>query len=358
MPTAPSSSVPTSNPGPTSPSPSNPAKQAFPIQFQDVENARKAYYAESQIVSKKRKKVTLITLSIVFIAAALFIALNFGNISRTFLRQASLSAFTIIVPAFFFLIFGIVISIVAGHIATVGNETIKKYLIYKQAYKGFFIARQLANIFTNLEYDHRFGLNKNVLEKTGLIYTGDRYSSNDFVRGKYKQVGFMQADVRIEEKREEKDKDGHTTTYYVTVFKGRYLVFEFPKKFEFKMVVSHQGYGERRINPKTGRSLKKIETESTEFNKKFLVYAEDGFEAFYILDPAFLDNLERLGQKYGDQLALYFSDNQMIIGLNDGGDAFEPPDASQPINEQTENAKVTGEMKLITELVDSLKLDI
>lgn len=327
------------------------------MQFQDVENAREAYYTESQRVSKKRKKIALITFSIIFVATALFIALNYGNISQTYLRESSFPAFFIIVPAFFLLVFGTIVSVIVGYVATASNETTKKYLAYKHAYKGYFIARQLAGIFTNLEYDHRFGLNKNVLGKTGLIYTGDRYSSNDYVRGKYKDVGFMQADVKIEEKREEKDKNGHTNTYYVTIFKGRYLVFEFPKKFEFKMVVSPQGYGRWSVNPKTGRGLKKIETESPEFNKKFLVYAEDGFEAFYILDPAFLDNLERLGQKYSDQLALYFSDNKMIIGLNDGGDAFEPPDASQPVNEQTENAKVIGEMKLITELVDSLKLD-
>ncbi|MBR2709418.1 DUF3137 domain-containing protein [Candidatus Saccharibacteria bacterium] len=327
------------------------------MQFQEVENARKQYYAEAQLVSKKRKKVTLITFLIVLAAAALFCALNYGNISNTVFRQVSYSPFFIIIPAFFFLTFGAIISAVAGRIATSGSEATKKYIAYKHAYKGYFIARQLAAIFTDLEYDHRFGLNKNVLSNTKLIYTGDRYSSNDFVRGKYKQVGFMQADVKIEEKVEEKDKNGHTNTYFETIFKGRYLVFEFPKKFEFKMVVSHQGYGQWYTNPKTGRGLNRIETESPEFNKKFLVYAEDGFEAFYILDPAFLDNLEKLGQKYGDQLALYFSDNQMIIGLNDGGDAFEPPDASQPINEQTENAKVTGEMKLITELVDSLKLD-
>ena len=346
MPTAPNSSAPTSDP-----------KSRISIEFQDVENAREAYHAEAKAISKKRKIAALITFSVIFVATAIFIALNHDNISNTYLSKPSFPGFFIIIPVFFALVFGAIISVVVGRITTAGNEIIKKYITYKRAYKGYFITRQLASIFTNLEYDHRYGLNKNVLEKTGLIDTGDRYSSNDYVRGKYKQVGFIQADVKIEDRRERKNKDGHTEVYYVTTFKGRYMVFEFPKKFEFKMVVSHQGHGRWRVNPKTGRGLKRIETESPEFNKKFLVYAEDGFEAFYILDPAFLDNLEKLGQKYGDQLALYFSDNQMIIGLNDGGDAFEPPDASQPINEQTENAKVTGEMKLITELVDSLKLD-
>ena len=161
------------------------------MQFQDVENARKEYYTEAQLVSKKRKKVAIITFSIIFAVGALLLTLNANNISNIFLRQSSFSAFFIIVPAFFVLIFGATISAVAGHIATSGSDVTKKFIAYKRAYKGYFIARQLAAIFSDLEYDHRFGLNKKVLENTNLIYTGDRYSSNDFVRGKYKQVGFM-----------------------------------------------------------------------------------------------------------------------------------------------------------------------
>lgn len=31
-----------------------------------------------------------------------------------------------------------------------------------------------------------------------MIYTGDKYQSNDFASGKYKDVNFMQADVKID----------------------------------------------------------------------------------------------------------------------------------------------------------------
>ncbi|MBR5939081.1 DUF3137 domain-containing protein, partial [Candidatus Saccharibacteria bacterium] len=107
---------------------------------------------------------------------------------------------------------------------------------------------------------------------------------------------------------------------------------------------------------KTNRGLQRIETESPEFNRRFLVYAEDGFEAFYILNPDFIHKLEQLGEKYQNALSLYFSDNKMYVGLNDGGDAFEPPNPKEPLNEKSEIEKAISDMKLITELVDNLKL--
>ena len=236
------------------------------------------------------------------------------------------------------------------------SATREEYLKYKRAYKGYFITQQLSSFFTDLNCSHDSGLDKSILENTEIIYLGDRYSSNDLVEGNYKDVKFMQADVHLEKRYEERDEKGQVNVYYNTIFKGRFLVFEFPKKFDFKMVVSHKGYERLYINPKTGRGLSRIETESPEFNKRFLVYAEDGFEAFYILNPSFIAELEKLADKYNNNLAVYFSDNKLFVGLNDNNDAFEPPDPSMPINEEQEKAKVINDMKIIVELIEVLKL--
>ena len=185
-----------------------------------------------------------------------------------------------------------------------------------------------------------------------MINTGDRYSSNDLVIGKYKDVGFTQADVHIEE--EHTDSDGDT--HYVTIFRGRYMIFEFPKKFDFRMIVTPgRVYGV--ANSKNDRKFKKIELESTEFNKKFNVYAEDGFEAFYILDPAFIASIEELGQIYNYRLILYFTDNKLIIGINNGNDSFEPPKPTLPLDEKAELEKTSKDIRLITNFVDELRLD-
>ncbi len=326
------------------------------IRFEDVENTRQQYLTKSQAITKKRKKAILISIAVALVIDAIVLLINNKAIFKPSITSSSVTMLATLMPLFVILVMEIVLIVLGVYLLTSGNATIEEYSTYKRMYKGYFISRQLASIFTNLQYSHQLGLDRSILQNTQLIDTGDRYQSNDLVKAEYKSTGFMQADVHIEERREEKDNEGHVRVYYVTLFKGRFLVFEFPKKFDFKMVISFNGYNQSYINPKTKRGLNRIETESPEFNKRFLVYAEDGFEAFCILNPVFIENLEKLGQKYNNNLALYFSDNQLFVGLNDGGDAFEPPNPAVPINEEQEKAKVVSDMKLITELVDNLKL--
>lgn len=329
------------------------------MDFNEVEAARQAYFIKSQSISKKRKKIFSVAFSIAIvidlIIATILISQNHGNI---FAKSSHFSVMFIIVPTIMTVILELVFIILITHLSTMGNDASKEYLSYKRAYKRYFIARQLANVFTSLDYNHERGLDKKLLQETGLICTGDIYHSNDLVSGKYKDVLFMQADVHIEEEHTEKDTDGHTETEIVTIFLGRYLIFTFPKKFDYKMVISFDGYYDNSyLNPKTERGLNRIETESIDFNKRFLVYAEDGFEAFYILNPAFIESLEKLGRQYDNKLSLYFSDNKLYVGLDDGGDAFEPPNPAVPINEREEMAKVDKDMRLITDIVDNLKLN-
>ena len=233
------------------------------------------------------------------------------------------------------------------------QESRKKY---QAAYKTYFVEKNLANTFTDLQYNHDAGLTREVLVATQMVNTGDRYSSNDLTTGKYKDVAFTQADVNIEE--EHTDSDGHT--YYSTLFKGRFMIYEFPKKFNFRLMVIEKGFRAARIprkNSKTGREFKKISLESSELNNMFKIYAEDDFEAFYLLDPDFIGNILELNSEHSGQIMLGFLDNKLLVGLKDGKDAFEAPGAFKDLVEVNEAAKVAREINLITNFIDKLKLD-
>ena len=168
-------------------------------------------------------------------------------------------------------------------------------------------------------------------------------------------IGTPAAISAIEE--EHTDSDGDT--YYVTIFRGRFMVFEFPKKFIFKLELIGKRFGAYSIpgkNQQTGRKMQKISTESGEFNSAFRIFGEDGFEAFYILDPAFMVKILNISEQHKNKVLLGFYDNKLLIGLNDGKDSFEPPKASQPINEVEETKKVSTDIKTITDFVDQLSL--
>lgn len=305
------------------------------MKFEDVENARVQY-------KDKLTKASLITMSILFVLALIvFFAITGANFSIVTILPALFMS-----TIFVFAITAIVVAI----------ATRKEAAEYKKTYKAYFVEQNLAKTFTNLQYQHEAGLNKQVLATTQMINTGDRYSSNDLTMGKYKNVNFTQADVHIEE--EYTDSDGDT--HYTTIFRGRFMIFEFPKKFNFKLEVVSKFFGVGKVpgrNPQTGRKFEKFEVESIDFNKKFKIYAEDGFETFYLLDPSFILKIEKVSAEYDKKMIFCFVDNKLYVGINEGKDSFEPPRPSKPIDEQLEIEKVSHDIKVITDFVDELSLD-
>ena len=300
--------------------------------FAEVESARQAYH-------EKIKQEWTVFGVIAGVLAVIYLVT--GGLS------SPLSLFGLLFVLFFFGTFYLVISYFLNR---------KVATAYREAYKSYFVKENLNTIFTDLNYSHNLGLNKEVLRRTGMINTGDVYHSNDFASGKYKDVAFSQADVHIQE--EHTDSDGDTT--YVTIFKGRFMLFEFPKKFSFKLELVGNKFHAYRVpgkNPTTGRKMEKLSTESGEFNKSFRIFAEDGFEAFYLLDPAIMVKIQALSDHHQNKIILGFIDNTLMIGLNDGKDSFEPPKVSKPLDEATENARIASDIKIITDFVDQLSLD-
>lgn len=291
------------------------------MKFEDVETARKTYW-------KKLKTTLFISVSLLILAFIL----------------------AVIFHVFDKIVFYIVIFVAI--IVNVVVNTKNRY-IYHKTYKTYFVEQNLHRVFTDVIYDHTKGLNPSLLHATGMIDTGDAYSSNDLTIAKYKNIDFMQADATI--KTESTDSDGHTT--YTTIFKGRFMIFEFPKKFDFKLEIIGKRFHAYRVPGKdkaTGRKMVKIQTESTEFNQKFKIYGQDGFEAFYILDPAMIVRIQAISDYYKDKVFLGFYDNKMLVGLDDRKDSFEPPKASRPINEAEEIQKIAPSIKVITDFIDAI----
>jgi hypothetical protein len=296
------------------------------MEYKDVEKARQVYHD---------KLVHAWTV-------ALIVSLVIGGLCFPF------ASFMAIMIALFVLGMGAIILAFATH---------KEANAYRDAYKEYFIKRNLASVFTNLQYHQNVGLNSGLLRASEMVNTGDIYHSNDLAQGTYKGVNFVQADVHIEE--EYYDSDGDRQE--VTIFRGRFMVFEFPKKFSFKLELIGKKFGRAYRVPgkdsKTGRKMNKLETESTEFNKAFKIYAQDGFEAFYILDPAIMEKIQAINTSHNGRVLFGFLNNTLLIGLNDGKDSFEPPKSSKPIDEKAEIEKVSKEIRVITDFVDLLSLD-
>ncbi len=256
---------------------------------------------------------------------------------------------------FMFVFFALTLSLV---VATVATGKLSKE--YKKEFKNFFVLKALNQYFTDLEYDPNRGMPAQVIANTHMMYMGDRYHSNDYISAKYKGIAFQQADVHIEEEHESTDSDGHTHTYYVTIFKGRWMIFDFNKTFKANVQISQKGFGNSYVNKYWGNKenrFKKVQMESEEFNKKFNVYAQSEHDAFYIITPSFMQRIQKLDDENKGKLLFCFIDNKLHIGLFDGKDAFEPKSVFKKIDEEQIISEISEDIKAITQFVDELSLE-
>ena len=236
--------------------------------------------------------------------------------------------------------------------------TAKQKREYILKFKKHFVHSSLQTVFTHLNYKPEQGMPRSDISQTQMMYMGDRYTSNDYISGKYKDIGFRQADVHIEEERESTDSDGNRTTYWVTIFKGRWMIFDFNKTFKADLQVCQKFFGNNKIN-NWGRENKfqKVKLESMEFNKRFNVFAQSDHEAFYLLTPQIIEKIIKLDDMNQGRLLLCFIDNKLHIGLYDGKDSFEHAPIFKQINEEQVRNNISNDIKQITMFIDELDLD-
>lgn len=227
---------------------------------------------------------------------------------------------------------------------------------YKTLYKQNVVNAALHNVFTDVYFEPREGISEQTVRNTGMMYTGDRFTSNDLITGKYNGVDFIQSDVHIETKHT--DSKGHTT--YTTIFKGRWMIFEFNKQFSCDLQVVSKFFGAAKrkggIFSKKEDKLHKVELENDAFNKKFKVYSQSEHEAFYVLTPHIMEAILKLEAGCKGKIMLMFVGGALHIAVNNGKDAFEPP-LFKKLEPEREQAAIVGDIRLITDFVDELRLD-
>lgn len=304
--------------------------------YEKLEEIREKYKAEEL---KIKKRVNIASMIVGIIICAGFI----------YLFYLDRDVYELPLYLLFFFISEVMCLIFTYVIVSVFSHRTNIQMQYETAYKQFIVKRTLESFFTDLLYIPEKGIDKEVL-KNSYIYTGDIYSSNDYVKGKYKNVLFEQSDVKIVEKREEKDSKGNTHTYYDTIFQGKWMIFDFNKNFKYNLAVVQDSI----VYPK---EVKKIKLENDDFNKKFAVYAGNEEEAFYILTPHMMERLLKLDEDNKGRVSLLFKDNKLYIGLNNYTDSFEPPTYMKKIDEKVEIEKALKDIKSITQFVDELDLD-
>ena len=286
--------------------------------------------------AKKNKKIGYI-ISAIFIIIMLiiwyFILFKFGS----YLANVSDELILVII--------GLSIIIPIGEI---NLSFSKKEDNYKDKYKEEFVKNILEDIFTNVIYEPKKGIPEEVIADTKTIEIGS-YLSNDYIEADYNGVHFVQSDVYTYH-----DFDNGREVY----FEGCWMIFNFNKEFKANVQVIPKSFkhSKKIKNFKSNIKYEKIEMEDVSFNDQFKVYAQNKYDAYYILTPHMMDKIRELSNNINGDLIFHFSNNQLHIGINNGRNAFEINIDTQ-LDPTFEKQKILYETNLITTFINELNLD-
>lgn len=238
-------------------------------------------------------------------------------------------------------------------LTTVFTISIKKE--YVTVYKNLLVRTALESVFDDFKFYPSLGISENEIRFTNMMQLGNRYQSEDYIKGIYKGVPFEQSDVLIQNV----TSTGKTTTT-ITYFEGRWMIFEFNKDFRCDLQVREKGfsYSKKKSGLFTASQEKrqKIEFEDINFNNSFNVYGQDNQEAFYLLTPQIMEAMCDLSHRTNGKIMFCFVHNKLHVAVNTGKDSFEPP-IFRNIDIQAECTKISDEINLITQFIELLNLD-
>lgn len=192
------------------------------------------------------------------------------------------------------------------------NHNHKKIKAMSNEFKQVYVKQELEKIFPDSQYYYDKGFSENEVVDSGLRSKCDRYASEDLIVGSFDDVHFRCSDVVQKDVR----STGKTTTV-VTVFQGRFYLFDFPKRFRHNLLLLQP----MQFRPFSG--FTKVKMESMEFNSSLKVYARDEHEAFYILTPQLMERLIYMDQKYASKITFSFLDKKLYIAIDSRTDSFD-----------------------------------
>lgn len=148
-----------------------------------------------------------------------------------------------------------------------------------------------------------------------------RFNGEDLFSGIEGKTHFKFSEVHAEERRTRSNGKGGTQTYYVTIFKGIFMIADFNKRLSYttRVIQAADGFFEKLF---AGKS--KVSLEHPVFEKMFNTYSQDQVEARYILTPAMMERLVELQKQWSSNLNVSFKGNNMFVAISNPYNHFEP----------------------------------
>lgn len=201
-------------------------------------------------------------------------------------------------------------------------------------------------------YDKTVGIAGGRINNSHLVgKSWNTCHGKNLVKGVCQGISFSMSDVTLIDHSEYEDSDGNTQDHDVTVFAGQWAVLDFEKPFSTNLIVRERG---EKLFDKWADGKSTVEMEDVEFNKKFVVIAEDAHNAFYLLTPQMMEHIIQAEQRFKGRIYFCFMDGQIHIAIDNGKSLFEG--ISMANGAAAERKRIRERLRLIPDLVEQMNL--
>ena len=251
--------------------------------------------------------------------------------------------------AFVLFLIGIIITII-GSVRS--SKTTMAEIEISKKYKGKLISYLLSDY--KHEYDYKRYIDKEMFNRGKFIRIKknyDCYKGEDLISinipnndSTPSDCYLTLSDVYAHEIEHYTDSEGNHKSRTNILYNGMFGYIKFPFEFNCTLTVNNMFY--------TKKGLKRVELESIEFNRKFLICSTDQVEARYILTPVMMEKFLEINKKI-NSFTLVLDGDMMYIG----GPYKKLFEISGIKSGQSYEAfsKVYDDMKLIIEFVEEIK---
>ena len=233
---------------------------------------------------------------------------------------------------------------------------------YREAYRMGCVRDALKAEFPDLHYDPLDGIPEMTILETGMIYTGDSVYMNDHIQARFNNIPLEESSLRIEEQRSSVDEDGKVRTYNVTIFTGRWMIFDFENPFRADVRIARKGirgtahkgtYGSGGYDTVFERTGVKLDSSAY---KHFDVYFRNLQDNSGSVTPALMERIQALSKHTRGKLMLGFIGNRLHVVIDDKQCIFDPPRCVfLPVRGSRMVRNFRNEIETVTQFVSELQ---
>lgn len=228
------------------------------------------------------------------------------------------------------LIFAGVVGVIIAVIALVYWVCIRalQRAVYSAYYKNEVFQRVVKMVAPTMDYQPQAKVAVDHFTASGLFRSRiDRYDGEDMFRGSVGDTSLMVSELRVQRREESRNAKGHTSTHWVVVFDGLFMVLDFHKAFQGHVTIESD-FAESTFGW-LGRSLQQMSSglvrlENPDFEKAFKVCASDPVEACYLLTPNMQEYMLELRENWGQGIQFALHQSLMYIAIPTKKNWFDP----------------------------------